>query len=848
MDIYGDTFTVNEQSISKLTAGNIYRGEVTGDLFVLSKNENRSVKFSRPFYLTSLDRVYRAHITTSKKVNRIDVTIKSVIFAKNNEGEFVDHAEAFSITITPKSETSQRTASGAQQPPEGRYRCGHFAIRSKTEQPAINTISIDVLPLDYYQVTICPLKPSQLLGLVRVFAFRDNEFVLGAEPDQSKINGQQIIVRAEVNDISTPELRNLMSLENKAQVSSESGPTIQVTHINEIVFTANARQIAYDGYTIAYTKVIASDRIQNAPTETWDITEGARIPSYLFYGKTVISPNSPLPYAHPVGFDRSWSEGLFRKGDLIRILGRGTRVITLILAKDEYNSVFCEQKIFPIEVRAGSPIIKFVDAADYYWVEEGMPIECPQLPPDTFLIKRLQNNEFLIGSEFNERRVSSGTTTVVALFNKDILQVANLEAVIYRVESSNYFPDIYVDRLINPVDGLGNLVDRDYFIDYDSIVKARKFCVENKFFFDGVVSEGSFEQWATTAAPSSLLFCTEIQGRYALIPQTSSSKNTFLFTDANTIQYSEPGVSWHQNLTNTLLVKYQNNLGQEKQIKIVTQSVIDRQEPEIAQTIGTQGVTSYNQALIVGQVSLKSLRLQTKTCQIVTDLNNGLYCLQGDIIRTQHAQIQHDNERSGIITGVRYFGARYRYLAQTIPITNITNQFLVAAQDINFKVGGSGEVLGEIEISGSPGRDGLYSGQSIARVDTRSLYLTSIPAAPTTSGGTLKIYHYYHDVQVQFSEPISIDGNSRVTICNRLTRIADTDRLITAQPDNWYGITSVAQEPQPGDAFAVGQLGSFIRYWRIVSIQPDIASNKVTINGILWDDDIMTPNGLVTVN
>lgn len=844
---YSDLFTVSAKSFSRLSAGQIYRGDGTGDLFVVSSDAaNRNVRFSRPFSLAPLDRVYRAHITTSKKVTRIDITIEAQISAKDDRGELVPHAEAFSLSITPLANAGIRSASGVQLPPEGAYRCGHFAIKSSSETRAIHTVSIDNLPYDFYQVTLCPLKSSQLIAPVRYLTIQDAEGLLASSPEQAIIGGKQIVVRAEVTDASITELQSLMSLDGKIQVSAESGPTIRVTHLNEIVdanLNGKIEKARYNGYTVGYTRTIASDRIQSAATETWDVVKGAIVPNYIFYSKTAIIPNDRNDL---VGFATALPDGLVQRGDRIRVLGVGTRVITDLASPARFDLVWCFLRQITIQIQIGSPVITIPNIDEYNWALEGMPIKCPSLPADSFLIRKLNNNRYLIGSEFDELRVATATGTILATINEQLLQTSGEEAVIYRMDASNYFPDLYVDRLINRIDGLGNLVDRDRFIHYQSIVEARKFCVRNRFYFDGVVGEGSFEQWATTAAPSSLLFCTEIEGRYALIPQETTPNKAFLFTDANTIQYSEPGVPWHQQVTNTILVKYQDNLGREKQVKICTQAVADRIEIEIPQTINAQGVTRIEQAIRVGQVSLKSLMLQTKTCQIITDINNGLYCIQGDIIRTQHAEIQFDKERQGLIMSARNYGNLTRSIVQTVAIDNINNGFLNASESLNVRLDGNGLIREDLEISESAPNNGNYPGANCLYISDRTVYVPTGSSA-NTAGGVLRIHRYFNSQEIKLSEAVTIDSNSRITVCHRQSRLTELDKSIVSIGDGWYRVSGLEESLSPGDAFAIAQVGSIIRYWRVVSVQPDYSNNKVTLAGVLWDDSILDPAGLVTI-
>jgi hypothetical protein len=688
-------------------------------------------------------------------------------------------------------------------------------------------IEIVGIPLDVYKVGLRSLTAGEITAPIHELV----DTAVAAISITTAL-GTGITIKSEFSAslVSVAAATTAMDYTGKPQRSGDRGAQIRITHIGELVDVTPAP--TYPNYTIQRTQLLASDRLSSIPTEGIDIAQGAITPNYLAAAKTTVAGSATVTLDPPP------VPGSIAVGDMLRILGRETRVITAITDN------------ITVSISAiGAIIDTVIDTSiatvtsGYASILVGMPIIGSGIPADSFVIQKIAPNQIMIGGEYEEPRKFTATATITASANNTLLFDAGDEIVIYRMESSCYFPDLYVDRLINPLDGLGNFVDRDHFIDYPSIVKARQFCVRNNFYFDGVIGgDTSFEQWATASAPSSLLFCTIFEGKYALVPQEDSDSNPFLFNDSNTIKYTENGVPWQQQATNTVLVKYQTYEGRERQIKIATQAAVDKLEPEIAQTISTQGVTSKTQAIKVGQVSLKSLKNQDRTCQILSDVSRGLYVKQGDFIRSQHTVIEFGNQDNGFVMTAQATTNPRNITIKSLPLLSISSGYLVADGFHEIKPTDSIQIAGNSNAL----NNGTYPPSSILWVNDQSLIITPAPTSGAGTGGTLNILRQVFDQIITLSETITVTSSSRITISHK-NRNTEQDKEIVDLGEGNYQIIGIEQPIEFGDVFAIGELGTVYRKWRVTSIQPDVPSNQVTLTGVLWDADVLNSDGLVTI-
>lgn len=223
---------------------------------------------------------------------------------------------------------------------------------------------------------------------------------------------------------------------------------------------------------------------------------------------------------------------------------------------------------------------------------------------------------------------------------------------IYRLQSSCYFPDVYACTLSNQSWGAGRLVDADEFIDYPSIVRSRKYCELRRLYWDGVLSGPTeFAQWATQEAVGSLLIPSKIDGRFAIIPEQYTTP-TFIFNASNTSDYKEEYSDTAESRINTLIVSYTDGTDdfKTKTVVIQTSRVANGQEPRYEQSIAFPSVTNKGQAILAGAVVIKSRSIQGKNPVVSFKTNvQGAYVAPGDLVIVQHLDTEYELEKSGFV-------------------------------------------------------------------------------------------------------------------------------------------------------------------------------------------------------
>ena len=85
-------------------------------------------------------------------------------------------------------------------------------------------------------------------------------------------------------------------------------------------------------------------------------------------------------------------------------------------------------------------------------------------------------------------------------------------------ESSSYAPDIFLDTVLDDINGIGKYASI-HSVDVQQLNVSKRFCMRNKLFMDGVIaSQRSWREFWAQAAASSLLELAKIGGRDALVP------------------------------------------------------------------------------------------------------------------------------------------------------------------------------------------------------------------------------------------------------------------------------------------------------------------------------------------
>lgn len=261
-------------------------------------------------------------------------------------------------------------------------------------------------------------------------------------------------------------------------------------------------------------------------------------------------------------------------------------------------------------------------------------------------------------------------TTTISFSPKD-------RFIIYNYEASNYFPDIYVDWLINPEGGLGAVIDGDNDIDYDSIVKARRFVKENEFYWDGVLSEvENFSAKVTKDASLSLLYPFSPNGLFGLTTEDENRLPIAVFNASNILKdsFEESVLPWQESQINQVVVVFTDGTDNQKPLTAVvarTDALVAKQVKLNSITIEAPSISNPEQAKKVAGVTLNSKRYQDKIVKFKT-ATQGLFLAPGEAILVQHTATEYDYDISGYVTEVGVYD-----------ITTQTQRILLSRQPSN---------------------------------------------------------------------------------------------------------------------------------------------------------------------
>ena len=272
-------------------------------------------------------------------------------------------------------------------------------------------------------------------------------------------------------------------------------------------------------------------------------------------------------------------------------------------------------------------------------------------------------------------------TTTISFSPKD-------RFIIYNYEASNYFPDIYVDWLINPEGGLGAVIDGDNDIDYDSIVKARRFVKENEFYWDGVLSEvENFSAKVTKEASLSLLYPFSPNGLFGLTTEDENRLPIAVFNASNILKdsFEESVLPWQESQINQVVVVFTDGTDNQKPLTAVvarTDALVAKQVKLNSITIEAPSISNPEQARKVAGITLNSKRYQDKIVKFKT-ATQGLFLAPGEAILVQHTATEYDYDISGYVTEVGVYDLTtqtQRILLSRQPSNLITSDYKATIQ------------------------------------------------------------------------------------------------------------------------------------------------------------------------
>jgi nuclear transport factor 2 (NTF2) superfamily protein len=221
----------------------------------------------------------------------------------------------------------------------------------------------------------------------------------------------------------------------------------------------------------------------------------------------------------------------------------------------------------------------------------------------------------------------------------------------YFTAAITYFPDVFCHTLLAQ-ENLG-WANNEKYIDYVGIVKARKFCVDNNYFYnDAIDVVTNWDEWVSRECSASLLFPTDYCGTAGLLPE-QYTEPTAVFTASNIKPGSFRQSPPEQKDVNCLQLTYNyredDNLFK-KTIACFTQNAYLGVDKLKLEAVEYESICRASQARDVAARYMKSRLIQNEIIQFQTGLQ-GFSLEAGDLIIVQYALTEKEAEFSGFCLG-----------------------------------------------------------------------------------------------------------------------------------------------------------------------------------------------------
>lgn len=231
---------------------------------------------------------------------------------------------------------------------------------------------------------------------------------------------------------------------------------------------------------------------------------------------------------------------------------------------------------------------------------------------------------------------------------------------------SNYAPDIFLDTIIDSIDGVGNYADVQG-IDTQQLAITKRFCVRNNLFMDGAIADRSnWRSFWVNNAPFSLLEFARIGGKETLIPAVPYNtitgeinrtvQITALFNQGNILEgsYKEEYMDYDANVEDMIATIVYRSLDAQG-VFAVNRSVSVQRADTVEATAVLQSfdlsayVTNEAQAILFGKLMCNIRRhvrssIEFKTFPTTSPVMPGAY------IYVDLGQNQWDGIYTGVIT------------------------------------------------------------------------------------------------------------------------------------------------------------------------------------------------------
>lgn len=459
------------------------------------------------------------------------------------------------------------------------------------------------------------------------------------------------------------------------------------------------------------------------------------------------------------------------------------------------------------------------------------------------LDKRLESQVFGVSNNY----------TSIDLVNPVGLELGD-RWLLYRVDSTCLWSEIYAALIDNPVFGVSKQVIADYYIDWQSILDANFYCGGNNehntgFFWHGILSQQ--QDISTVNAENArkvMLQPWRGNGQTGFYPQ-KTPPTAALYTSGNSSNLRLEYTINDRNPINTVSVVYlqQEHRFVDGAIKFQTQSVTAQTfaarkslVPEYTQSVQLKNCTSRAQAIKSAQMLLNIARYNGR---IIASLDaktiESMSLTLGDNFRLFTASTIYDQEQSGIVVQASTATTPYSFRLDrefTLVDSRVTSSTATTFTDANMNFIKAGVAVGDI----------------VKNLETNATtIITAIPNASTiTCASPLPADTHYQIGDLTTSNLVFTISSGNVTAI-------PAPFTCQYRPDGhiWFVMNSTIFIPNVGDVVGIGKPQNYDRLFQSIAIdikspqemEPGKSDMAVGIVGSSWDSRLYNYSDITVI-
>lgn len=271
-----NSFAVDSNDFDAFSPSETYRVNAV-EFRVVNKSSNGFRLFLNKNLSSLGDRrvnaVYAAKYETSKRCTRLDLNFAFDIWARDNQNNLIRSAVAFDIYLNG-------------------ILVACFYVTNAKEGTIRRAITFKNLPLNKHKIetyshTAIPsgVTPIKLIDSGVLTTVSSGKF----------FDGKECLIDVESGSLDAiSSINDWLRTDNKAQNSSDRGANGAITSINEIVFPEDINQggmTDYGNLVIIENVAKASNRLQNAPAYSHEITKGIKGRNHILAGESGLNSN-----------------------------------------------------------------------------------------------------------------------------------------------------------------------------------------------------------------------------------------------------------------------------------------------------------------------------------------------------------------------------------------------------------------------------------------------------------------------------------------------------------------------------------------------------------------------------